>query len=118
MPAEKKDRRNGADSASAGYPKIFSRQRCLLYRWAVINQLSALFPGQSLAGRLRAYNLARTSEFAIRPVCCWSWLIQRLASRSRAVAHDRGAAALLSTSDEYKAAGLVESERGLRWPAE
>src|SRR5579863_4376509 len=118
MPAEKKDRRSGADNASAGWLRIFCLPRCPPDRWAPKGQLSAPFRGQNLAGRLRVYSLARTFEFAIRSACCSSSPIQELASRSRATASGRAAAALPSTSGGYKAAGPGEIEPGLRSPEE
>src|ERR1700691_3583094 len=117
MPAEKKDRRTVVDNASADSPKIFFQQRCSLDRSAQPDQLSELFPKQNPAKLLHAYNLARTSEFAIRPACCSSLLGQKPASHSRATAGVRGGAALLSTWGGCKAAGPGESEPGPQSPA-
>src|ERR1700679_376005 len=114
MPAEKKDCRTAADNASADSLKIFFLQRCSPDRWAVIDQLSALFPGQNLAAQPRGYNLARTSEFVIRPACCFSSLGQKPASHNRATPGARDAAALLSTLGGCKAAGPKENEPDLR----
>src|SRR5271166_375525 len=112
MPAEKRDGRSEADNVSAGSPKIFFRQRCFPDRQAPRDRLSGLFPRQNRVRRLRVYNLARTSEFAIRPACCFFSLIQKSVSRSRAAPGVRDAAALLSTLDGCKAAGLRENEPG------
>src|ERR1700722_20401020 len=118
MPAERKDGRSEADNASAGSPKIFSLQRCSPDRWVAIDRLSALCPAQNRAGRLRAYNLARTSECVIRLVCCSSSPIQKLASYSPAALGAQAAAVPLSTWGGCKAAGLMESEPGPRLLAE
>src|ERR1700722_913573 len=118
MPAEKKDRHTVADNASADCPKIFFPQRCSPDRSASPDQLSALSPAQNPVRRLRAYNPVRTSEFAIRPACGSSSLIQKRVSHSRAAPGVPAAAAPLSTSDECKAAAPTESEPGLRSPAE
>src|ERR1700722_17381252 len=118
MLAEKKDGHTWADSASAGSLRIFSRLRCSPDRWAPQAQLSALFRGQNLARRLRAYSPERTSEFAVRCACCFSSPSRELALRSQAARGVRGVAEPLSTSGGCKAAGLMESEPGPRWPAE
>src|ERR1700722_5011757 len=118
MLAEKKDRRSGADNASAGCPEIFSRQRCPPDRLAGQDQPSGLFPGQNLARRPRAYSPERTSEFAIRSACYSPSPIQELASHNQAVPDARAAAAPLSTSGGCKVAGLMESEPAPRSPAE
>src|SRR5580692_2309102 len=116
MPAEKKDRRTGADNASAGWPRTFSLQRCSPDRWAPRDQLSALFRGQNLGGPLRVCSLERTSELAIRPACCSSSPVQKPASDNRASPGVQAAAALPSMSDGYKAAGPRGVEPGLRSP--
>src|SRR5438105_4571090 len=108
MLAEKKDRRTGADNASAGYLSIFSLQRCPLDCWAPPDQLSALFRGQNPAGPLRVCSLERTSEFAIQSVCCSSSPSQKPASDNRATPAVRSAAALPSTWGGCKAAGPAE----------
>src|SRR5450432_636774 len=118
MLAEKKDGRSGADNANVDYLEISSRQRCPPDRLAGQDQPSALFREQNLARRLRAYSPVRTSEFAIRCVCCSPSPIQELALRSRATPAGRAGAALLSMSGGCRAAGLKESEPGLRSPAE
>src|SRR5271169_4186998 len=118
MPAEKKGGRTGADNVSAGWLRIFSLQRCSPDRWAPLDQLSGLFPEQNPVRRLRVYNLARTSGFAIRSACRFSSPNQKPASRNRATPGARAAAALLSTSGGCKAAGLTESEPGPRSLAE
>src|SRR4029077_8569409 len=117
MLAEKKDGRTGADSANAGCLKIFSPRRRSPDRQAPPDQLSAHFPGQNLARRLRAYNLERTSEFAIRPACYSSSPFQEPALHNRATGGVRDGAAPLSRSGVCKAAGPGEIEPGLRSPA-
>src|SRR5580704_12578481 len=118
MLAENKDGRTEADNASAGSPKISFPPRCSPDRSMPPDQLSALFPGQNLARRLRACNLVRTSVFAIRSACWLSSLIQKPISRSRAAPVVRDAAALLSRSGGCKAAGPGEIEPDPRSPAE
>src|SRR6266566_6734197 len=117
MPAEKKDGQTGADNANADSPNIFLLTRCLPDRQAP-DQLSAPFRGQNPGGPRRVYSPARTSEFAIQSACCSSSPGQKPASGSRAFAGVRAAAALPSTWGGCKAAGLMESEPGLRSPEE
>src|SRR5450631_3524194 len=114
MPAEKKDGHIVADNASAGCPgTVFQRQR-LPDHYHLPDQLSVPFQGQNRARQLRAYNLARTSEFVIRPACCLSSPMQKLVLRNRAVPGVPGAAALLSRWGGCKAAGPGEIEPGPR----
>src|SRR5258708_11365367 len=110
MPAEKKDRHTGADTASADYLGIFFPQRCSPDRQAPQDQLSAPSQAQNLATQLRVYSQERTFEFAIRSACCFSSPVQELASRSRATSGALAAAALLSTSGDCKARGLIDNE--------
>src|SRR5437016_6089173 len=117
MPAEKKDRHTGADNANGDSPNIFLLKRCSLDHQAP-DPLSAPFRGQNPGGPLRAYNLARTSEFAIQSAYCSSSPGQKPASGSQAVAGVRAAAVLPSRWGGCKAAGLMESEPGLRSPEE
>src|SRR5436853_167733 len=85
MPAEKKDRHTGADNANGDSQNIFLLKRCSLDHQAP-DPLSAPFRGQNPGGPLRAYNLARTSEFAIQSAYCSSSPGQKPASGSQAVA--------------------------------
>src|SRR5271156_1402717 len=117
MPAEKKDGHSGAGTSNADYPRIVFPQRRLPDPDRSPDQLSGLCREQNPGAPLRAYSLERTSERAIRPAYYSSSLIQEPASRSRATRGVRGAAALPSRSDEYKAAGPEEIEPGPRWPA-
>src|ERR1035438_3095598 len=117
MPLEKKDGRNGADNANADFAGIFvPKQRFPDHSRP--EQLSAPSREQNLAGLLRAYSQERSSELASRPACCFSSPIQEPASRNRASPDVHGAAAFPSKSDGCKAAGLKESEPGLRSPGE
>src|SRR5580693_4361384 len=115
MPAEKKDGHNEAGNANADSPGIFSPQRRFPDRSAP-DPLSALSPEQNPEGPLRVYSPERTSELAIRPVCCSSWPIQRPASGNRATPDVQAAAVFPSRSDGHKAVGPREIEPDLRWP--
>src|SRR6185503_17402117 len=114
MPAEKKDGRTAAGSASVGSPKIFFLQRCSPDLQAPLDQLLALSQGQNPVGRLLAYSQERTSGCAIQSVCWSSSPDQKPALDSQVFAGALAAAALPSMWGGCRAADPKGSGPALR----
>src|SRR4029077_2764210 len=115
MLAGKMDGQIGADTANAVSSGIFVPKRCFHDHQAP-DQLSALSREQNPAAQRRVCSPERTSECAIRSVCCSSSPNQPRASGSRAAPSAQASAELPSTSGAYKVAGPREIEPDPRSP--